>query len=93
MVTIPGNIKISNVKAILNSEAEVNCITLEMAIRLSLLITKSQSMALKTIIKIKSRFISYTDNIAVIVRDLIIHTWFYIIDILGTKIILSFLFF
>ena len=43
-------------------------------------------MALKIIIKIKSRFIDYVDNIA-------IRIWFYIIDILGIKIILSFLFF
>ena len=50
-------------------------------------------MALKIIIKIKSRFISYADNIAITVGDLIIYTWFYIIDIPGIKIILSFLFF
>ena len=50
-------------------------------------------MALKIIIKIKSRFISYADNIAITVEDLVIRTWFYIIDILGTKIILGFPFF
>ena len=80
-------------RAILNSRVKVSCITLETAIRLSLLITKSQSMALKIIIKIKSRFISYADNIAITVEDLVIRTWFYIIDILGTKIILGFPFF
>ena len=77
----------------LNSRTEVSCITLEMAIRLGLPITKSQSMTLKIIIETKSHFISYADNIAVTIGDLIIRTWFYIIDILGTKIILSFPFF
>ena len=72
MVTILGNTKISDVKATLNSEAEVSCIILEMAIRLSLSITKSQSMALKIITKTKSCFIGYADNIAVIVGDLVI---------------------
>ena len=50
-------------------------------------------MALKIIIRIKSCFIGYADNIAIIVGDLVICTWFYIINIPGTKIILSFLFF
>ena len=50
-------------------------------------------MALKIIIGIKSCFIGYADNIAVIVGDLVIRTWFYIIDILGIKIILGFPFF
>ena len=93
VVTIPGNTKISDVRATLDSGAEVSCITLETAIRLGLPITKSQSMALKTITGIKSRFIGYADNIAVTVGDLVVRTRFYIIDIPGTKIILGFPFF
>jgi len=50
-------------------------------------------MALKIITKTKSRFIGYADNIAVTVGNLIICIWFYIINILNTKIILSFPFF
>ena len=50
-------------------------------------------MALKIIIEIKFCFIGYVDNIAVTVKDLIVRIWFYIIDILSIKIILSFLFF
>ena len=50
-------------------------------------------MALKIIIGTKSCFIGYADNIAIIVGNLVIRTRFYIIDIPGTKIILSFLFF
>ena len=76
-----------------DSEVEVSYITLETAIRLGLPITKSQSIALKTIIKTKSHFIGYADNIAIIVGDLVIRTRFYIINILSIKIILSFLFF
>ena len=93
MITISRNIKISNIKATLNSKAEVSCIILEMAIQLGLPITKSQSIALKIIIRIKSRFIDYVNNIAITVGNLIVRTRFYIINILGIKIILSFLFF
>ena len=93
MVTIPENTKISDVRATFDSGVEVSYIILEMAIRLGLSITKSQSMALKIITKTKSCFIGYADNIAVIVGDLVICIWFYIINILGTKIILGFLFF
>jgi len=93
VVTILKNTKISNVKATLDSGTEISCITLKTAIRLGLLITKNQSMALKIITKIKSRFIGYANNIAVIVGDLIVCIWFYIIDIPNTKIILSFPFF
>ena len=93
IITILENTKISNVRATLDSEAEVSCITLETAIRLGLPITKSQSMALKTITGTKSRFIGYADNIAVTVGDLVVRTRFYIIDIPATKIILGFPFF
>ena len=93
MVTIFGNIKISDMKATFNSGIEVSYITLEMAIRLGLLITKNQSIALKTITKIKSYFIGYADNIAITIKDLVIRTRFYIINILNIKIILGFLFF
>ena len=72
IITILENTKISNVRATLDSEAEVSCITLETAIRLGLPITKSQSMALKTITRTKSRFISYANNIAITIENLIV---------------------
>ena len=93
MITIPRNIKINNVKATLDSGAEVSCITLKTAIRLNLSITKSQSMALKIITKTKSYFIGYANNIAITIGNLVVCIWFYIIDILGIKIILGFPFF
>ena len=93
MITIPKNTKINNIRVTLDSGAEINCITLETAIQLGLLITKSQSMALKIITKTKSCFISYANNIVIIIGNLIIHTQFYIINISNTKIILSFPFF
>ncbi len=58
----------------LNNEVEVSYITLETAIRLSLPITKSQSITLKIITKIKSRFINYADNITITVGNLVIRT-------------------
>ena len=80
-------------KVTFNNRVEISCITLEIAIQLGLLITKIQSIALKIITKIKSCFISYADNIAITVGDLIIRIQFYIINIPGIKIILSFSFF
>tara|TARA_R110002060_G_scaffold1595_13_gene3101 strand:- start:76 stop:264 length:189 start_codon:yes stop_codon:yes gene_type:complete len=62
------------VKATLDNEVEVNYITLETTIRLGLPITKSQSMALKTITKTKSHFIGYANNIIVTVGDLVVCT-------------------
>jgi len=50
-------------------------------------------MALKIITKIKSHFIGYANNIAIIIGNLIVCIWFYIINILSIKIILSFPFF
>jgi len=41
VITIPGNTKISDVRATLDNGAEVSCITLETAIRLGLSITKN----------------------------------------------------
>jgi len=93
VVTIPKNTKINDVRVTLNSGAEVSYIILKTAIRLSLPITKSQNMTLKIITKTKSRFISYADNIAIIIEDLIICIWFYIINIPNIKIILGFPFF
>ena len=93
MVTILGNTKISDVKATFNSGAKVSYITLKIAIRLGLLITKNQSMALKIITKTKSYFIGYANNIAITIGNLVVCIWFYIIDILGIKIILGFPFF
>ena len=61
-------------KATLDSGTEISCITLKTAIRLGLLITKNQSMALKIITKIKSHFIGYANNVAITIRDLVVRT-------------------
>ena len=50
-------------------------------------------MTLKIITKTKSRFISYTDNVAITIGNLIVRIQFYIINIPSIKIILSFPFF
>jgi hypothetical protein len=49
-------------------------------------------MALWIIIKNKSRFVGFANNIAIIIENTIIRTWFYIINSFGIKVILRFLF-
>ena len=50
-------------------------------------------MALKTITGVKSRFISFVNNIIVIIGNCVINNKFYIIDAFSIKVILGFLFF
>ena len=50
-------------------------------------------MALKTITGVKSRFVSFTNNVTVIISNCVINNRFYIIDAPGIKVILGFLFF
>lgn len=67
--------------------------TLDTALRLGVLIIKSNNIVFKTIISTKSKFTGYTDNVAVTIRDLMIYIRFYIINIPGTRVILRFPFF
>jgi hypothetical protein len=63
------------------------------AVQLEVPITKSDSMALKSITGAKSRFLGYADNVPVTVGDCIVPTRFYIMDIPGVRVILGFPFF
>ena len=92
IITLIGRGKLANVRVILNTRAKVSVISLNTALRFEILITYSTGMALQTITKDKSRFIRFANNIAIIIRNTIIRTWFYIIDSFGIKVILGFLF-
>ena len=76
----------------LNIGAEVSVITLDAIKRFKILVTHSLGMGLWTIISNKSRFVGFVDNILVTISNTVVRTWFYIMDCLGIKVILGFLF-
>ena len=93
VIILTSRVKLIDVKATLNTSIEVSIITLNATTRFKILITYSLRMALRTIISSKSRFISFIDNMLIIIRNLVVRTRFYIIDYLRIKIILRFPFF
>ena len=60
--------------------------------RFKIPITYSIEIALRTIIRIKSKFIGFINNVAVIIRNTVVRTRFYIIKSLKIKVVLRFLF-
>jgi hypothetical protein len=92
IITLVGRSKLINIRAILNTRAEVSIISLNIALRFEIPITYNTRIALWTITRDKSRFVGFIDNIAVIIRNTIVRTRFYIIDSSGIKVILGFLF-
>ena len=60
--------------------------------RFEILITYSTGIALRTIIRTKSRFVGFIDNVAVIIGNTIVRTRFYIIESLKIKVVFGFLF-
>jgi hypothetical protein len=66
--------KLTNIRAILNIKAKVSIISLNIALRFKILITYTTKIALKTIIKNKSKFIKFINNIAIIIKNTIIKT-------------------
>ena len=93
VVTMPGRTKVTDVRATLDTGAEVSCMTLEAATLLELPITGSQTMALKTITGVKSRFVGFADNVTVAIGNCVVNNRFYIMDAPGMKVILGFPFF
>jgi hypothetical protein len=79
-------------RAILDTGAEVSYISLDAVLRFEIPITYNTRIALRTIIRTKSKFIGFTDNVTVIIKNTIIRTRFYIIKSPGIKIVLRFLF-
>ena len=93
MITLTRRAKLIDVRAILNTGVEVSIIILNTIIRFKILIIYSSGIALRTIISSKSRFVRFTDNVPVIIRNSVVQTRFYIIDYPRIKIILRFPFF
>jgi len=93
VITLTGITKLSNIRATLDTGTKVSVIILDTITRFEIPVTYSSGIALRTIISSKSRFIRFTDNVPVIISNSVVRTRFYIIDCLGIKIILGFLFF
>ena len=92
IIILLGRAKLFNVRATLNTGAEVSVITLDAAKRFKILVTHSLGIALRTIISNKSRFVGFVDNVLVTISNMVVRTWFYIMDCPGIKVILGFLF-
>ena len=93
VITLIRIVKLIDIRITLNNRAKVSIITLDVVIRLKILVIYNLKMALRIIISSKSRFIRFTNNVLVIIRNTIVYTRFYIIDCPRIKIILGFLFF
>jgi len=81
------------VRAILNTSTKISIVTLDATLRFKILITYNLGIVLRTIVKNKSRFVRFIDNIIVTIRNTVVRTRFYIIDYSSIKVILRFLFF
>ena len=92
IITIIGRGKLTDVRVILDTGVEVSYISLDVVLRFEILITYSTRIALRTIIRTKSKFVGFTDNVAVIIKNTIVRTRFYIIESPGIKVVLGFLF-
>ena len=92
IIILTERAKLVDVRATLYTRAEVSVITLDAVKRFEILVTYSSGMALQTIIRNKSRFIGFANNVLVTISNIVVRTQFYIIDCLGIKVILGFLF-
>jgi hypothetical protein len=90
IITIVRRGKLTNIRATLDTRAEVNYISLNVVLRFKILITYSTRIALRTIIRTKSRFVGFIDNVTIIIRNTIIKTRFYIIESPRIKVVLGF---
>jgi hypothetical protein len=92
IITIVGRGKLIDVRVILDTGAEVSYISLDAVLRFEIPITYSTGIALRTIIRTKSRFVGFINNVAVTIKNTIVRTRFYIIESPGIKVVLGFLF-
>jgi hypothetical protein len=90
IITIVRRGKLTNIRATLDTRAEVNYISLNVVLRFKILITYSTRIALRTIIRTKSRFVGFIDNVTIIIRNTVIKTRFYIIESPRIKVVLGF---
>ena len=77
-------------RATLDTGAEVSYISLNVVLRFEIPITYSIRIALRMIIRTKSKFVGFIDNVAVIIRNTVVRTRFYIIESPGIKVVLGF---
>ena len=90
IITIISRGKLADIRATLNTRIEVSYISLNVVLRFKIPITHSTKIALRTIIRTKSRFIRFIDNITVIIGNTIVKTRFYIIESPRIKVVLRF---
>src|SRR6266487_176586 len=90
IITLTGRAKLADVRATLDTGAEVSVITLDAAERFEIPVTHSSGMALRTIVRNKSRFVGFADNVPVTIGNTVVRTRFYIMDCPGIKVILGF---
>jgi hypothetical protein len=74
IITLVGRGKLANIRATLNTKAKVSVISLNAALRFEILITYSTRMALWIIIRDKSRFVRFVDNVAITIGNTIVRT-------------------
>ena len=92
IIILTGRAKLADVRATLDIGAEVSVIILDAAKRFKIPVTYSSGIALRTIVRNKSRFVGFADNVLVIIGNIVVRTRFYIMDCPGIKVILGFLF-
>ncbi len=72
VITLTRRAKLIDVRVILDTRIEVSIIILDTTICFEILITYSLEIALRTIISNKSRFVSFVDNVPIMIRNLVI---------------------
>ena len=90
IITLTERAKLADIRATLNTGAEVSVIILDTAKRFKIPVTYSSGMALRTIVRNKSRFVGFADNVPVTIGNTVVRTRFYIMDCPGIKVILGF---
>ena len=90
IITITDRGKLTDIRVILNTGAEVSYISLDAVLKFEISITYSTRITLRTIIKTKSKFVGFIDNVAVTIKNTIVRTRFYIIESLRIKVVLRF---
>ena len=74
----------------LDTGAEVSYISFNVVLRFEIPITYSIRITLRTIIRIKSKFVGFINNVTVTIKNTIVRTRFYIIESLRIKVVLKF---
>ena len=90
IITIVSRGKLTDVRVILDTGVEVSYISLDAVLRFKIPITYSTGMALRTIIRTKSKFVGFADNVAVTIGNTVVRTRFYIMESPGIKVVLGF---